>query len=253
MVVGLGPGDSDLMAPRAREAIETAQVIVGYKGYISLMDSALLEGKEIISTGMKGEMERCNRAIYKALGGRDTVVVSSGDPGIYGMAGLVLELLDKLGVAHELEVEIIPGISALAAAAALLGAPLMHDFAVISLSDLLTPWEVIIKRIEAALEADFVLVIYNPRSKKRAWQLGEALKRVKMIRGDDVPVGVVRNASRQGQEVKVVRAKDVDESSVDMLSIIFVGNSQTRVHANRMITPRGYLEKYSPPQEVEKG
>ena len=174
-VVGLGPGSPEYLAPKAREVLERAEVIIGYKGYIKLIDSDLLQGKEIIATGMTQELDRCHAAIDSSLKGKSTAVVCSGDPGIYGMAGLILELLETRGCHAEIDVEIIPGIPALTAAAALLGAPLMHDFAVISLSDLLTPWEIIEKRIGAALEADFVLVLYNPRSKKRNWQRKRAM------------------------------------------------------------------------------
>ncbi len=242
--MGLGPGSPEFLAPAAREAIANAQVVVGYNGYIGLVDKRLLQGKEVISTGMRGEVERCLRAIERALMGLDTVIVSSGDPGIYGMAGLVLELIEREGLQDLMEIEVIPGIPALSAAAALLGAPLMHDFSVVSLSDLLTPWELIIKRVRAALEADFVLVIYNPRSRRRTWQLQEVLKEVKKGKGSALPVGIVRNAAREGQKVAVVKAGDVDPDSIDMLTILIIGNSQTRVVGSKMVTPRGYMEKY---------
>ncbi|HDM76213.1 MAG TPA: precorrin-3B C(17)-methyltransferase [Deltaproteobacteria bacterium] len=243
-VIGLGPGNSDYLAPSARHALKEADVIVGYKGYIELIDTDILQDKNVISTGMRGEIERCLKAIDAAMAGKKTVVVSSGDPGIYGMAGLVMELLHEKNLLHKVEVEIIPGIPALSAAASLLGAPLMHDFAVVSLSDLLTPWEVIKKRLITALEADFVIVIYNPRSRKRGWQLSEALKLVIEYRGGAVPVGIVRNAARTDQQVSVVRADQVDAESIDMLTILFVGNSKTRQRGEFMVTPRGYLDKY---------
>lgn len=217
---------------------------MGYKGYIHLIDPDVLGGKEIISTGMTREIERCRKAIDKALEGKKAVVVSSGDPGIYGMAGLVLELLMEEGRWNDVEVEMVPGIPALSAAAALLGAPLMHDFAVISLSDLLTPWEVIEHRVKAALEADLVLVLYNPRSRRRDWQLGTIMEMVREYRGDKAPVGIVRNAMRDGQEVVVGSASEVELSGVDMLSTVVVGNSRTRLLGGKMITPRGYLDKY---------
>ncbi|RLA95009.1 MAG: precorrin-3B C(17)-methyltransferase [Deltaproteobacteria bacterium] len=244
-IVGLGPGSADLLAPAAREAIKRSRVVVGYRRYIQLMDQKLLEGKEVISTGMKGEIERCQKAIEKALIGLNTVVVSSGDPGIYGMAGLVLELIEKDRLEGKVEIEVIPGIPAFAASAALLGAPLMHDFSVVSLSDLLTPWELIKKRIKAALHADFVLVIYNPKSTVRNWQLKEVLKEVESIRGGSVPVGIVRNATRKGQKVTIVKARHVDPDSVDMLTVLIIGNSQTRMVGNKMLTPRGYMERFS--------
>jgi precorrin-3B C17-methyltransferase len=192
-------------------------------------------------------------AIEQVLNGRDTAVVSSGDSGIYGMAGLILELLADEGLLDAVEVEVIPGVPALAAAAALLGAPIMHDFAVISLSDLMTPWELIEKRVEAAAGADFVLVIYNPKSKKRAWQLGRVRELVLRHRAGDTPVGIVKNAARNGESVRVTTLSRLDESGVDMLSILLVGNSRTRILGDKMVTPRGYLEKYGKEKGVAEG
>lgn len=243
-VISLGPGNSGYLAPKARTALTQAEVIVGYKTYVGLIDAELLEGKEIISTGMKGEIRRCQMAIEKALAGMDTAVVSSGDAGIYGMAGLVLELLAEQDLPDKWEVEVIPGIPALSAAAALLGAPLMHDFAVISLSDLMTPWEIIRQRVKAAAKADFVLVIYNPKSGKRDWQLEEVRKLILKFRGGHTPVGIVRNAARAGESIHITTLSRLYEIQVDMLSIIMVGNSMTRTLGGRMVTPRGYMEKY---------
>ena len=222
-------------------------MIVGYKSYIDLLDPRLLKAKEILSTGMTREIERCRAAVTACAEGRDAAVVSSGDAGIYGMAGLVLEILDREGLTGEVEVDVVPGIPALAAAAALLGAPLVHDFAVVSLSDLLTPWEAIRQRVEAAASADFVLVVYNPRSRKRHWQLEEALRLVRAHRPDRTPVGLVRNAAREGQSVRVTALSDLPVEDVDMLSILIIGNRATRVLGGRMVTPRGYLAKYGPP------
>jgi len=243
-VVGLGPGHQDHLTPAARRALTAAEVIVGYKKYIRLVDPCILAGKEVLSTGMQKEMERCKTALAMALGGKETVLVSSGDPGIYAMAGLVFEIMELQGLFDRLEVDIIPGLPALSAAAALLGAPLMHDFAVVSLSDLMTPWKHIRKRILAALESDFVLVIYNPRSGKRIWQLKEVLTLITKYRGTGVPVGIVRNAARDAQEVRVVQAGDMDETAIDMLTIVIVGNSRTRIMGKKMVTPRGYMKKY---------
>jgi len=242
--VSLGPGDPHYLAPRAKETLLQAEVIVGYKTYMDLIDPELLKGKEAISTGMMDEIRRCQVAIEKTLDGKDTAVVSSGDAGIYGMAGLILELLAEQDLLDKVEVEVIPGIPALSAAAALLGAPLMHDFAVISLSDLMTPWEVIQSRIEAAVKADFVLVIYNPRSKKRNWQLDKVRELILEHRDKQTPVGIVRNAMRDGQSLKITTLSNLDKSGVDMLSILVVGNSLTRVLGGRMVTPRGYMGKY---------
>jgi precorrin-3B C17-methyltransferase len=211
---------------------------------LDLIDAELLADKEIISTGMRGEIRRCRIAIEKVIEGKNTAVVSGGDAGIYGMAGLVLELLTYQDLMDRVKVEVIPGIPALSAAAALLGAPLMHDFAVISLSDLMTPWEVIEKRIEAAAKADFVLVIYNPRSKKRAWQLEKMKNLVLKYRAENTPVGIVRNAARAGESMEISTILCIDESRVDMLSILIIGNSMTQILGGKMVTPRGYIEKY---------
>jgi len=243
-VVGLGPGDAALLPPLAREALLRAQAIVGYKGYIELVEPEILAGRRVLSTGMTGEVERCNAAIDLALEGVETVVVSSGDAGVYAMAGLVLELLEARGLLDALELEVVPGIPALCAAAALLGAPLMHDFAVISLSDLLTPWEVIEKRLAAAAGADFVVVLYNPRSGRRKDQLPKALAVLAAHRPGTTPVGLVKRAYRPGQEVIATTLAGLDLESVDMQSILVVGNAATRMAGGRMLTPRGYAGKY---------
>jgi precorrin-3B C17-methyltransferase len=243
-VVGLGPGDAALLPPLAKAALERARAIVGYKGYIELVDPAILAGRQVLSTGMTGEVERCNAAIDLALSGVETVVVSSGDAGVYAMAGLVLELLEARGLLAELELEVVPGIPALCAAAALLGAPLMHDFAVISLSDLLTPWEVIERRLRAAAAADFVVVLYNPRSGRRKDQLSKALAALAAHRPGETPVGLVKRAYRPGQEVLATTLAALDPDAVDMQSILVVGNASTRMAGGRMLTPRGYAGKY---------
>lgn len=243
--MGIGPGDAGHLAPRAREALAEANVLAGYRTYLKLLDRTLTEGKQLISTGMTDEIERCRLAIEAAGSGSRVAVVCSGDPGVYAMAGLIFELLEASGLIGRLEVEIIPGIPALSAAAALLGAPLMHDFACLSLSDLLTPWELIERRIQAAAAGDFVVVIYNPRSKKRPWQLGKARELLLEQRSGKTPVGVVRNAARSDQSVILTTLEDLDPESVDMLCTIIVGNSQTRIIGERhMVTPRGYLAKY---------
>lgn len=243
-IVSLGPGDPQYLAPKAKTALKQAEVVVGYKTYMDLIDPELIKGKETISTGMTGEIRRCRIAIDQALGGKDTAIVSSGDSGIYGMPGLVFELLADQGLLDNVEVEVIPGIPALSAAAALLGAPIMHDFAVISLSDLMTPWDLIQDRVEAAARTDFVLVIYNPRSKKRDWQLSRVRGLILKYRSGDTPVGIVRNAARKRESVQITTLSQIDESAVDMLSILLVGNSKTRIIGDKMVTPRGYLEKY---------
>lgn len=246
--MSLGPGDPRFLPPAALAALKAARVIVGYKTYVDLLEPAVTEGKEILSTGMTGEIKRCEAAVDACMGGLDTAVVSSGDAGIYGMAGLVLEILHEQGLDEQVDVEVLPGIPALASAAALLGAPLMHDFAVVSLSDLLTPWEAIQTRVRAAASADFVLAIYNPRSRKRHWQLEETLRIVLEHRPPGTPVGLVRNAAREGESVLVTTLADLPVDRVDMLSILIIGNRTTRVLAGRMVTPRGYLAKYGAPQ-----
>jgi precorrin-3B C17-methyltransferase len=241
-IVGLGPGDSALLTPQAQKAIEDADVIVGYTLYVDLVPDALKEGKELVSTGMMGEMARCEKAIEIALDGKNTVVVCSGDPGIYAMSGLIYELAEEH--LDTLEIEVVAGIPALSAASALLGAPLMHDFAVISLSDLLTEWELIEKRLKAAAEADFVIVLYNPKSKRRNWQIGKALEIVGTVRSADTPVGLVKSAYRKEQEIMVFSLNSFDIEQVDMLSTIIIGNSTTRMIGENIVTPRGYLKKY---------
>ncbi|NVM23051.1 MAG: precorrin-3B C(17)-methyltransferase [Desulfobacterales bacterium] len=253
-VVSLGPGDLAYLSERAVEVLNSAQVVVGYKTYIRLIDK-LLEGKEVISTGMRAEIDRVNMALENALQGRDTAIVSSGDAGIYGMAGLVLEVCRQknlrvalqgkaLEAGHDILLEIVPGTPALCAAAALLGAPLMHDFVSISLSDLLTPWEVIVERVTCAAKADFVVVLYNPKSKKRDWQLGAVQEILLKYRDKDTPVGIVRKATREGQKVNITTLAQMGTMAVDMQTIVVVGNSTSYVFEDLMVTPRGYLDKY---------
>lgn len=239
-VVGLGPGDAGCMTAAARAALEASRVIAGYSLYVDLVPPELLAGKERITTGMRRETDRCNAAIDAALEGRATALVCSGDAGIYGMAGLVFELMEQRGLGGTPPVEIIPGVPALCAAAALLGAPLMHDFACVSLSDLLTPLELIMRRLAAALRADFVLTLYNPRSRGRPDHLDAALALAREARGPDTPVGLVRLAHRKGQESSLHRLEDFDAGNVDMLSLVIIGNSSTRCVNGRMVTPRGY-------------
>jgi len=227
------------MTPRARESIENADIIVGYNTYLELI-SELLVGKIIVGTGMMQEVERCQIAVDKALAGKKVAVVSSGDPGIYGMAGLVLELTMRYKETLRPEVQIIPGISAVGASAAILGAPLMHDFAVISLSDLLTPWDVILKRVEMAAMGDFVIAIYNPKSKRRTSQIREVREMVMKHRGAQTPVGIVHHATRDAQDMKISTLREFTLEFIDMFSLVIIGNSQTYVQDGRMITPRGY-------------
>ena len=242
--VSLGPGDESLLTPAARQAIGEADVVAGYKGYLELVPQSLLHGKEILSTGMMGEVERAKGAVQAARNGKKTVMVCSGDAGIYAMAGLLLEILEADGLLDEIPFEVIPGVAAFNGAAALLGAPLMHDFASVSLSDLLTPWELSERRLEAAASADFVIAIYNPRSKKRSGHLAKALDIIGRFRAPETPVGVVGKAYRPAQAVQVTTLDGVDIESVDMQTVLIVGNSATRRVGNRLLTPRGYHRKY---------
>lgn len=235
-IVGIGPGDLNHMTYQAREAIESADTVVGYKTYLHLIEP-LLGGKEVVSSGMMKEVERCREAIRRAGEGRTVALVSSGDSGIYGMAGLVLELSPP----DCIEVVTVPGVSAVQAAASVLGAPLMHDFAVVSLSDLLTPWDLIEKRLEAAASADFVVALYNPRSKGRTRHVERALEIMLQSRAPDTPVGIVRNACREGEEKILSTLAEIPLSRIDMFSMVIVGNSATYVDGHgRMVTPRGY-------------
>lgn len=241
-VVGIGPGSPEDMTPKARRAIEDARVIAGYTTYIKLIQP-LLEGKEVIGTAMMQEIDRCRMAVEAALSGKDTAVVSSGDSGVYGMAGLVLELASQRPPEERPEVAIIPGVSAVNAAAAILGAPLMHDFAVISLSDLLTPWDTIKKRVKAAAEGDFVLALYNPKSKKRTRNIEEVQKILLEYKSPDTPVGIVTGASREGEKKILSTLGAFTKEEITMFSLVIIGNSKTYVKDGSMITPRGYENK----------
>ncbi len=247
-VVGTGPGAISHLTEAARQAIADSDVIVGYDSYVELV-RPLLDGKQVISTGMMQEVERCREAIRLARSGESVALVSGGDSGIYGMAGLLLELLEadrreKPDEPH-IDVRIIPGISAVQAAAALLGAPLMHDFSLISLSDLLTPWSLIKTRLEAAASADFIVALYNPRSKSRRTQIIEAQRIFLACRPAKTPAGIVRNACRDGEEVVVTTLGQLLDHEIDMTSIVLIGNSSSFVDAEgRIVTPRGYAGKY---------
>ena len=250
--MSLGPGFPAYIIPQAKAVLNKAQVVVGYQTYLELL-APLLRGQEVVASGMKAEVKRCQEAIDRARAGARVALVSGGDAGIYGMAGLVLEICAaqqlKVGPpetpgAVDFHLEVVPGVPALTAAAALLGSPLMHDFAAISLSDLLTPWEVIVNRLKAAAQADFVLVLYNPQSKKRHWQLGAVRDLLLGIKKHETPVGVVSRAMRPGQQATITTLKDLLATPVDMQTLIIVGNSQTFVYGPYLVTPRGYLDKY---------
>ncbi len=248
-VVGIGPGGPEHLTPAAAQALESADTVVGYQTYLDLV-TPLLASKEVVSSGMRQEVDRCREAIALAAAGKIVALVSGGDAGVYGMAGLVLELVADGGP----EVEIVPAVSAVQAAAARLGAPLMHDFAVISLSDLLTPWPLIRQRLEAAASADFVIALYNPRSKGRPDHLDAARKIILRHRSSQTPVGIVRHATRAGESIAVGELATFSVDEIDMFSLVIIGNSQSLVdRAGRMVTPRGYDPKSKGKGVREKG
>lgn len=254
-IVGLGPGGPEHMTLKARQVLEQATVVAGYKTYLNHIRD-IIQGKEILASGMTKEMDRAWAAIQAAGQGKLTALVSGGDAGIYAMAPVVLELMHDKGIVPGpggLEVEVVPGVPAVAAAGALLGAPLSHDFACISLSDRLTAWEVIEKRLEAASGADFVIALYNPKSKGRAWQLGRALEVIAGHRGPQTPVGVVRAAMRPEQSVRLCTLSTAASVPVDMATILIIGNSNSFAFQGLMLTPRGYLAKYGSTQGWEGG
>ncbi len=238
--IGIGPGDKEYLTPQALKAIEEADVIVGYTPYLKYIDN-LLSDKELLSTGMKKERERAKKAFDKALTGKKVAVISSGDSGVYGMAPLLWEM--KKETNSDVEIDVIPGISAMFAAGAKLGAPLGHDFCSISLSDLLTPWQVIEKRIKAAAMGDFITAIYNPLSKDRFWQLMRLRELFLKERNPETPVGIVRNVGRSDENIFTTTLQELNTDMADMFTVIIIGNSQSYAVNNRMITPRGYYTK----------
>jgi precorrin-3B C17-methyltransferase len=237
-VIGIGPGGLEHMTLKAVKAIEESQVIVGYNKYIDFI-KPLLEGKELYSTGMKGEEVRCIEALKQAEN-KIVSIISTGDAGIYGMAGLILELNEE----NNVEIEVIPGVTASSAAASVVGAPLMHDNCNISLSDLMTPYELIKKRVSLAAEGDFVISLYNPRSLGRPQYLRECIDLIAAHRKEGTPVTVVKNALRGGQEIRLFTLGTFDETVVDMFSIVIIGNSQSYIKDGKFITPRGYSSAY---------
>lgn len=235
-VIGLGPGGPEQMTLRAVRAIEGCDCVAGYPLYLDLIED-LLEGKERIATPMRREVERCKAARDAAKAGKTVALVSSGDAGVYGMAGLLHEVCAD---DPDLEIEVIPGVTAACAGAAVLGAPLGHDFAAVSLSDLLTPWEVIEKRLRASAEGDFCIALYNPASKKRADYLQRACDILLETLPGSTVCGLVRSIGRDGESGTVTTLAALRDTPVDMLTTVFIGNSSTRVIGGRMVTPRGY-------------
>ncbi|HET9357856.1 MAG TPA: precorrin-3B C(17)-methyltransferase [Nitrososphaeraceae archaeon] len=246
-VVGLGPGHHDHMTFRAKQAIEESEVIIGYDTYVSLIED-LISGKEVYRYPMTQEVDRANQAIELAQSGKVVSLVSSGDPGIYGMIGLIYEILAEKDWNKQvgIYVECIPGVSSLNSCAALIGSPLMTDFAVVSMSDLLVPWDIITKRVEAAALGDYVTVIYNPSSKKRVHQLKDTRDIFLKFRKPSTPVAIVKGAYRDSQSI-VITTLDKMLDFPDMLGMIttvIVGNSSTFNFKGMMINPRGYRSKY---------
>ncbi len=236
-IVGIGPGHPLDRTLRAVQAIEESQVLVGYTRYIELI-SDLAGDRQVVATGMTREKERCARAVEEALAGRTVSLVSSGDPGIYGMAGLVLEMIQDRGA--EIEVETVPGVSASQAAAAALGAPLMLDFACVSLSDILVDWTEIEKRLEALAEADLVVVVYNPGSRKRTWQIKEAVRIFLQHRPGNTLAGLVRNASLPDQDIILTDLEHLTDQKMDMRTVVIIGSSRSRMAGAHLVTSRGY-------------
>jgi precorrin-3B C17-methyltransferase len=240
-LIGLGPGSRAQRTFQAEEALDRSEVIIGYRRYLTLLGPRPLH-QQTLSSELTEEVYRAEQAIDLAAAGKVVALVSSGDVGVYGMAGVVFEVLAMRGwqPGERLDVEVIPGVSAGHAAAALLGAPLMHDFACISLSDLLTPWERIATRLDKAAQADFVICLYNPASQKRTWQIQEAHTILLRYKGPQTPVGIVTNAYREEQRISLTNLGQMLKHAIDMLTVVVIGNAETFLLGDRMVTPRGY-------------
>ena len=253
-VVGIGPGADAHMTPAALSAIAEADMVVGYVTYIKLVKH-LLEGKELVRTGMTEEISRARAAVEAAFAGKKVVVISSGDAGVYGMGALVHEVLRDLAWSPSTgpSVFMIPGVTALSACGSLVGAPFGHDFCAISLSDLLTPWKVIERRLEAAAAADFVVALYNPASGRRTRQIVEAQRILRAQRAGDTPVALVKSAYRKLQQVHLSDLDHFLDYEIGMLTTVIVGSTQTYLFEGRMVTPRGYKNKYTAEGETLPG
>lgn len=236
-IIGIGPGGTKRMTLEAIEALRASDIIVGYKPYLSYV-SEYIKDKETFSTGMTGEIERCKKALELEKAGNIVSVISTGDAGQYGMAGPILELMDE-----GTEYKVIPGVSAQYSAASELGAPIMHDVATISLSDLLTPYDLIMNRVRLASEGDFVISLYNPRSKSRVHHLEEAISIIRKYRDDNTPVGIVKNSGRDDTKITLTTIDSIEYEKIDMMTIVIVGNSKSYIKNDIMITPRGYENK----------
>lgn len=237
-VVGIGPGKKADMTFRAYEAMEKSDIIIGYKTYMDLIKE-YYPGKEMKNSQMTKEVDRCIDVLKLVKEGKNVALISSGDAGVYGMAGIMLEIADG-----EVEVEIIPGVTATNAAAAIVGAPVMHDYVTISLSNLLTDWELIKKRLELAAQGDFVVSIYNPKSRGRVTQIEEAREIMLKYKPKTTPVAIVRNAGREDEEHVVTTLDEMLNHEINMLTIVIIGNANTFIKDGKMITPRGYSNKY---------
>ena len=235
-VVGIGPGSYEDMTIRAVNALKDSEIIVGYTVYVDLLREHFPE-KEMLTTPMRQEQERCQMAILKVQEGKRVAMVCSGDSGVYGMSGLILQLAKE---SPDLEIEVIPGVTAALSGGAVLGAPLGHDFAVISLSDLLTPMELIEDRLKSSARSDMVICLYNPSSKKRADYLKNACEIVLQHQKPETVCGLVRNIGRDGEEMEVLTLSQLKDTNVDMFTTVYIGNSMTREINGRMVTPRGY-------------
>ncbi|BDG30155.1 precorrin-3B C(17)-methyltransferase [Thermus thermophilus] len=260
-LVGMGPGDLPGLTQRAREALEGAEVVIGYSTYVKLLEEmGLLAGKEVVRKGMTEELDRAEEALERALSGQRVALVSGGDPGIYGMAAPVLELMEERGLKRvdggvglpgrfageegEVFLAVIPGVTAANAVASLLGSPLAHDTCLISLSDLLTPWPLIERRLHAAGQGDFVVVLYNPQSKRRDWQLRKSAEILLTYRPKETPAALVKSAYRKRQEVALTTLEGLREAEAGMLTTVVIGNRQSRFYEGTFLTPRGYALKY---------
>lgn len=236
-VVGFGPGGYEHMTQKAIEVIRQADVVTGYTTYVKILEE-FFPDKHYIATPMMQEVKRCEMAVEEAEKDQVVAMVSSGDSGIYGMAGIIYQVAAEKGA--QIEIETVPGVTAASAAASVLGAPLMHDFAVISLSDLMTPLELIMKRVDCAGQGDLIVCLYNPKSKKRTGYVEQAAEILMRYRKAETPVGIVRNAGRAGEEKCLTTLGELKDAKIDMFSVVIIGNSQTYIRDGRMITPRGY-------------
>ena len=240
-VVGFGPGGYEHMTVKCVEVIKEADIVTGYTTYVEMLKE-FFPDKKYLATPMMQEVKRCRMAVEEAMKDQTVAMVSSGDSGIYGMAGIIYQVAEEMGA--EIEIETVPGVTAASAAASVLGAPLMHDFAVISLSDLMTPLDLIMKRVDCAGQSDLIVCLYNPKSKKRTGYVEQAADILMKYRSSGTPVGIVRNAGRKGEQSQITTLGELKNAEIDMFSVVLIGNSQTYVSRGRMITPRGYnLEK----------